>query len=191
MNVKMKQTLMERLDALHAATPETAALMHGLFTQVFITKGSVLHWQEQSSPLLYFVERGCVRGYFYYEKEQYTSWAIEHGFLLPLNPVAKTAEIEYAEFVTDATVWVLNIAKLELLKQPDLHRMLLEIQQDCMLEGKRRELALRLQTADMQFLFMKRDQQELMDKLPHDILASLLNVKPKHLYKLKKKHSGR
>lgn len=38
MNVKMKQTLMERLDALHC-------------------------------------------------------WAIEHGFLLPLNPVAKTTEL--------------------------------------------------------------------------------------------------
>lgn len=186
----IKQTLMEKLKALGTSTPETILLLRSLFTPVFFKKGMVLSINEYAFPVLYFIEEGLVRGYFYHQQNEYTYRVLENGFLMAMaGPENKKQVAEYVMFITDTHGWSLNLAKAELLarKEPILYHILLEIQQESIMDGKARELMLRLGTADDMYTYMNENNSSLLYKLNNQFLASLLNIKLKYLYKVKKK----
>lgn len=185
-----KLTLIEKLKALQHATPEAASLLKDLFAPVFFKEGTSFPWHEQAAHYLYFIEEGLVRGYLYCKDEEHTCWIMDYGFLLPVNQSFTGAELEYTEFIRYSRGWVLNLEKaLPLVQsQPVVCRMLFEIFQEHMQAGKIREMVLRLRSGDERFVFTQKQHRGLLDKIPHVVLASLLNVTPKYLYELKKKY---
>jgi hypothetical protein len=191
MSAATKQTLMEKLMALRSSTPEAAQALHDLFMPISFRAGMALNLGEYTFPVLYFIENGLVRGYIYYKKEEYTCWALAHGFLMAMTSLADPDQgIEYVEFVNDTQVRSLNLGRMELLaqKEPALYRMLFEILQECMQGGRIRELVLKLKFGKERFSFMAKYHKDLLYKIPHKILASLLDVTIKYLYQLKKEY---
>jgi hypothetical protein len=190
MSAATKQTLMEKLMALRSSTPEAAQALHDLFMPISFRAGVSFQWYEQAAPILYFFETGLVRGYVHYDGEAHTGWVQEGGFILLVNQPFVAVELEHTEFIRDSSGWLLNLEKLQPVAHaaPVLYLMLFEILLECLQMVKIRELMMRLRSAEQQFLFMYKQDKYLPDKIPHEILASLLNVTIKYLYELKKKH---
>jgi hypothetical protein len=191
MSAALKQTLMEKLLALPNATPEAAQALHDLFVPVSFRKGTSFPWHEQAANVLYFLETGMAIGYFYYKKMAYTYCALEYGFLVPPSNVSATDEVvEYLAFLTDSTGWSLNLTRVadQAKNVPQLYPVLLEIYQESLEAHKMAELRLRLGMEAAQYEFLMTRHKNLVDKLDHGVLASLLNVASKNLYKIKKKY---
>ncbi|MBB5441250.1 hypothetical protein HDC92_004957 [Pedobacter sp. AK017] len=186
----INRTLLKALESLHTSTPEAAMLLSNLFVPISFKGGTSFPWYEQASHVLYFVECGLVRGYLYWKNEEHTCWVMEHGFLLPVNQSFTETELEYTEFMRDSTGWMLNLERAlpQMQRDPTVCRMLFEIFQRNIEMGKMRELTFKLRSRDERFRHMFDLQKQLMDKIPHVILASLLSVTPKYLYELKKKY---
>ncbi|MBB5436944.1 CRP-like cAMP-binding protein [Pedobacter sp. AK017] len=187
----IKQTLMETLTMLATSTPETALLLKKLFVPVFFRKGTLFHIHERASPMLYFIETGLVRGYFYYKQEEYTAWLMESGFLLPAAGFfTKVPAIEYVHFLTDTNGSSLNLEIAVALAQehPLLYRMLLEIYERDLQAGKHRELMLRLKLAENRFLYAREICGKLFFKVVNPVMASFMNIEKKYIFKFKKIH---
>jgi CRP-like cAMP-binding protein len=185
-----QSTLYEKLNELLTADAGSIDLLTGLFVPVTFRKGMSLPVHDYAFPILYFIEAGLVRGYFFYRQEEYTCWILEQGFLIRMARIADDkAAPEYIEFLTDTSGWSLNLGKAELLAQKDplMYRILLEIFQENIREGKIRELMLRIPNAQDRYLFAKAENPHLGYKVIHAIYASFLNIESKYLFKIKKK----
>lgn len=186
--------LTQILSRLDTATPDALQVLTNIFVPVTFKKGMVLTSSDQPCSKLYYIASGLVRGYFFYNNEEHTCWILEQGFLAPVaHPDGSGQAVEYIGFLTETHGWALNLNKAEVLaqKDPSMYRMLLEIYQDIILEGKARELMLRIQTADEKYQYIEQKNEPLLFKLNNQILASLLNIKLKYLYKVKKRQRER
>lgn len=184
------EKLLRRLAALNAATPQSLQLIAGLFVPVFFRKGMILYLPDHSFPILYYIERGLLRAYFFYQQEEYTAWLMDEGFLIPFDSFFSPAPaLEYIQFLSDSEGWSLNLSKAEALAQqePQLYRMILEIYETELRQGKQRELMLRLGTAGQRIAFAEKSYGRVLDKVLHQVLASFLNIEDKYLYKVLKK----
>lgn len=185
----MTSSLKEKLSSLNTATPQSVKLLTSLFVPVTFKKGMVLNIPDHSFPMLYFIEKGLLRGYFFHNNGEYTAWLMDNGFLLPSGGLfCKEPSIEYVQFLSDSEGWSLNLAKAETLAQhgPLMYRILLEIYEMQLHEGRRRELLIRLNTSNQRLEFAKKLFGNLLDKATHPVLASFLNIETKYLYKIMK-----
>ncbi|TCD03493.1 DUF1963 domain-containing protein [Pedobacter psychroterrae] len=76
-------SLYEQLSRLRTATPELVRKLTGLFVPVTFRRGTLLSVPDHTLPVLYFIEKGVVRGYYFYHQEEYPCWIRRGGFLLP------------------------------------------------------------------------------------------------------------
>lgn len=185
----IRQTLTERLMALNTSAPEPVLLLKNLFVPIIFRKGTLFHCDGYASPLLYFIETGQLRGYYFYNQKEYTAWLMETGFLLPAAGFfTKTPAMEHVQFLTDASGYSLNLEIAVALAQekPLLYRMLLEIYETALHEGKHRELMLRLKTAGERLTFIKQAGNNLIYKVLNPIAASFLDVTEKYFSSVKR-----
>lgn len=183
------QRLTYKLQNFRTAEKRLVDLLLDMFVPVVFHKGAILVTPIYSTPVLYFIEEGLVRGYFDSDGEQQTSWIMESGFLLPTKGIfSSNPGIEYISFLKDSRCYALNLFSVEELavKEPRIYRMLLEIYEEGLREGKQRELLLRIKNAGERFLYFKSQHPRLIYLPIHDILASVLNIESKYLYRIKK-----
>lgn len=183
------QRLTCKLQNFRTAEKRLVDLLLDMFVPVMFHKGALLVTPIYSTPVLYFIEDGLVRGYFDSNGAQQTSWIKDNGFLLPTAEIfSSNTCVEYISFLKDSHCYVLNLASVEVLaiKEPRLYRMLLEIYEEGLREGKERELLLRIKNAGERFLYFKSQHPRVIYLPIHDMLASLLNIESKYLYRIKK-----
>lgn len=65
--------------------------------------------------------------------------------------------------------------------------MLIEIYEGQLNTVKNREQLLKIGHAEKRYLLFREEHPRLMEKLIHDVLASILSIETKYLYKIKKK----
>jgi len=185
------QRIIEKLQTLKSADPRLADLMASFFVPKSFKKGVLLSMPDYSYPILYFIEEGLVRGYFVNGEEERTAWVIESGFFLPSTGFfSNGASIEYVSFLKDSQTYALNLIQFDeqAAKSPGLYRMLLEIYEEHILEGKVRENMLRIHLAEQRYLYFKDRHPRLTELLSHDVLASYLSIDSKYLFFIKKKY---
>ncbi|KQM65203.1 hypothetical protein ASE74_10045 [Pedobacter sp. Leaf216] len=183
------ERLIDKLLNLRTAEKHLVDCLLDIFVPKVFEKGLLVSTPEYSFPVIYFIEHGLVRGYFVSGQEQHTAWIMESGFFLPsAGFFTGDLSIEYIGFLKESRGFALNLAKADELarKEPRLYRMLLEIYEESLHAGKERELMLRISNAADRYLYFKRHHPKLIYLPIHDILASILNIESKYLYRIKR-----
>lgn len=185
------ERLIDKLLNLRTAEKHLVDRLQEIFVPKIFNKGLLLSMPDYSYPLIYFIEHGLVRGYFVSDEEEHTAWIMESGFLLPsAGFFSADPSIEYVGFLKESRGFALNLAKAEELarNEPRLYRMLLEIYEESLHAAKERELMLRIRYAEDRYLYFKEYHPRLIHLPIHDILASLLNIEPKYLFRIKRRY---
>lgn len=167
------------------------ALLSELFVSRFFRKGAILCMPGQVLHALHFVDHGLVRGYFSRGLEEHTSWILETGFIaLSSGIFSRSVSIEYVAFLKDSWVYSLDMALVKTLaeKETRLIHLIMEICEEKAQERIQTEELLRIGHAEDRYLAFTQFYERLLDLPIHDITASLMNIEPKYLYKIKKKY---
>ncbi|MCX2575718.1 MULTISPECIES: Crp/Fnr family transcriptional regulator [Pedobacter] len=183
--------LIEKLQSLQNANVNLAMQIAEMFVPKFFNKGLLLSTPDHSYPELYFIEDGLARGYFIHEGQEHTSWILEHGFILPTTSFFSFSQsIEYINFLKDSSGYALNLIQWnEHAKvNPKFSLILLEIYEENIQNVKQREQMLRIRHAETRFLHFRNLHPELINLPIHKILASLLAIESKYLFKIKRKY---
>jgi signal-transduction protein with cAMP-binding, CBS, and nucleotidyltransferase domain len=185
------ESLINKLKAMGNADQGLITLLSGLFVSRFFRKGAILCMPGQVLHALHFVDHGLVRGYFSRGREEHTSWILENGFInLSSGIFSRSVSTEYVAFLKDTLVYSLDLALVKTLaeKETRLIHLIMEICEEKAQERIQTEELLRIGHAEDRYLAFREFYERLLDLPIHDITASLMNIEPKYLYKIKKKY---
>jgi CRP/FNR family transcriptional regulator, anaerobic regulatory protein len=163
-----------------------------LFEKVWFRRGQLLLVPGQTSQSIYYISRGLVRGYKRYEGYEDTSWfALENHFLIPEGCFSGHPVGEYVEVLEDSEGFVLPLRQAQRLMAeiPQLSLVFLQLLEDCVLQGKRREEMLRLSAAADRYRFLQESYPYVVRQASQEILASYLHLSPKHLSRVRKEEA--
>ncbi|OWK71411.1 hypothetical protein CBW18_10160 [Pedobacter sp. AJM] len=183
-------SLTQRLMELKYADQQLVKLLEQLFVCQRFEKGMFLNTPYNPSSFICFMESGLVCGYSLEDRKRHISWAVENGFFLSSTSFfSSVSSSEYIYFLKDSTVSLLSLprAKHIIEQNPTLLFMLIEIYEEQLNTVKNREQLLKIGHAEKRYLLFREEHPRLMEKLIHDVLASILNIETKYLYKIKKK----
>jgi len=184
------KALVEKLESFNTATKDTVDLLINLFVKTEFKKGWILGdspWQQ--TPTLFYISDGLLRGTAEYEESVYTMWLMENGFLVPGNRFLskRNGITEIIEFLSDTKAYALNLYRADNLARGNvsLYKMLLEIYEENLIDGRKRELMLRMDTATERINYFKKTNPSIIYKTDKNIFAPYVRMSVRHLDRFK------
>jgi hypothetical protein len=184
------KALVEKLESFNTASKDTVDLLINLFVKTEFKKGWILGdspWQQ--TPTLFYISDGLLRGTAEYEESVYTMWLMENGFLVPGNRFLskRNGITEIIEFLSDTKAYALNLYRADNLARGNvsLYKMLLEIYEENLIDGRKRELMLRMDTATERINYYKKTNPSIIYKTDKNIFAPYVRMSVRHLDRFK------
>jgi hypothetical protein len=184
------ENLIKKLENLNSGSPENIELLIGLFEEVAFKKGWVLSntlWQV--SPTLYYISTGLLKCTVEDNGTVFTLWMLHNGFLVPGSGFLAVKTIdEIVECLKNTKAFTLNLRKANKLAKdnPKLYQILLEIFDESLMEGRKRELMLRIKNAKKRHQYFKDNYPELNEILTTDQVADCININRNYFYSILK-----
>lgn len=184
------EALIEKLESFNTATKETVELLKNLFVKTEFKKGWVLGdspWQQ--TPTLFYISEGLLRGVVEYDETEYTMWLMESGFLIPGNRFLsnRNGVNEIIEFLDHTKAYALNLYRADTLAKGNvsLYKILLEIYEENLIDGRKRELMLRMEAAEDRINFYKKSNSSIIYKTDKKIFAPYVRMSVRNLDRFK------
>lgn len=184
------EALIKKLESFNTATKDSVEMLKNLFVKTEFKKGWILGdspWQQ--TPTLFYISDGLLRGTVEHNEMVYTMWLMESGFLLPGNRFLsqKAGKEEIIEFLSNTKAYALNLFRADKLAKDNvsLYKMLLEIYEENLIDGRERELMLRLDTAEERINYHKKNNLSIIYKTDKNIFAPYVRMSVRHLDRFK------
>lgn len=172
------------------ANPEKEAIEELVIIKTF-KKGSLILREGQISTNCYSIIQGCIRQYYLIDGEERTTFFYTEGetiFAQRGNNQGKPAK-HYLSCVEDTTITIMTQeSENELFRRfPRFERLSrLALEEEL---GNYQEMLAAFMTSSPQerYLNLLENRPELLDRVPHYMLASYLGVKPESLSRIRKR----
>lgn len=182
------KTLNQKLIGLKNSNPISVRLFEEVCHPVSFKKNEIIHTESYPTDKLYYVETGVVQGIFINELEEMTAYLTTNGFIIPYHLFSRqSSPIEYIRFLAETRGWSINLAP-HLDSDPHLPLMLLEVYEEIITAGYEREKIIRIKNADDRYICFLKEYKHLSNKVSNKIMASFLNIHPKHLSVIRKRN---
>lgn len=182
------KTLNQKLIDFKNSTPISIRLFEELCHPFSFKKNEIINTLSHHIDKLYYVETGIVQGIFINELEEMTAYLTTDGFVTPYFLFSrKVSPIDRIKFLADTQGWSINLVQ-HLDHIPDLNLILLEVYEECIHAGYEREKIIRIKNADDRYIYFLKNHKHLINQVSNKIIASFLNIHPKHLSVIKKRN---
>lgn len=120
-SISMHQ-LIKRLQELHWVSPEMQDELQSQFTKQVLPKNEFLIEEGRVCRHLYFLEQGCIRGYYNLDGKEITHWfGFENDFVTSFHSfITQQPAVENIQLIEGSVLW--SISKEALNKLVDQHR---------------------------------------------------------------------
>lgn len=184
------EELRSKLSSLKTANQKVIKLLENLFTPVTFKRNWVLsHATGISAANLFYISDGLVKGTVSEGQKDYCLWIIDKGFIVPGNGfLTGTKTEEVIEILADTKGYSLNLLRADTIARNNInmYRMLLEIYEESVLEGRRREMMLRINKAGKRYEYFCENYPNICHKLTLEQQAEYLHIDRKYFYSIKK-----
>lgn len=184
------ENLRKKLLSLKSADAEAIGQLEGLFNPVgFRKNGILLNVSGFPSATLYYITHGLMRGVVSEDGIDCSLWIADNGFVVPGNGFLSGAGMgESIEVLADTKGYSLNLLRADTIagNNVNLYRMLLEIYEEALLAGRKREAMLRRKNATDRYNYFRENFPSLCHKLTVEQQAEYLHINRKYFYSIKK-----
>ena len=167
-----------------------AALEAGLVQKHFV-KNDWLIEAGQVCRHLYFIEKGCVRGYYMIDGKDLSQWfGFENDFVTSFRSYThKTISKEYIQVVEDAVIWSISKDELEvLLRQfPELEKLVRLIYEHYYIRLEERYSNAHFQSAAERYEDLLLNNPHILQRMPLGYIASYLGISAETLSRIRNK----
>lgn len=120
-SISMHQ-LIKRLQELHWVSPEMQDELQSQFTKQVLPKNEFLIEEGRVCRHLYFLEQGCIRGYYNLDGKEITHWfGFENDFVTSFHSfITQQPAVENIQLIEGSVLW--SISKDALNKLVDQYR---------------------------------------------------------------------
>lgn len=170
--------------------PALAALDAAL-EKVMLSKGAMLIKEGSVCNHVYFLERGCVRGYYNLDGKEITYWfAFENSFVTSFYSfITRKPAIENIHALEDCTLWSVSYDHLQQLYDtyPEIERLgrLMHERYYVMLED--RFLSNHFKEARERYDLLLKNSPHILQRVPLGYVASYLGITQETLSRIRNK----
>lgn len=171
---------------------EAREALEGLFVQNEFRKNDLLIGDGQICRRLYFIERGCVRGFYNIDGRDVSQWfGFEKDFVTSIRSfVTRSASREYIQVVEDSILWSVSREQLDELLQrfPELEKLVRLIYEQYYIRLEERYTNAHFKTAGERYDDLVQYTPHILQRMPLGYIASYLGVSAETLSRIRSKY---
>lgn len=178
--------------ALAITNDEARAALEQHFVQKEYKKNELLIKAGQVCRHLYFIERGCIRGYYNIDGKDQTQWfGFENDFVTSFRSyTTRAASREYIEVLEDdAVIWSIAKEDLDQLLQqfPELEKMVRLIYEHYYIRLEDRYSNAHFKNATERYEDLLQYSPHILQRIPLGFIASYLGISAETLSRIRNK----
>ena len=154
-------------------------------------KGSYIVEQGKACKHLYFIKSGFLRGFYYQDGKEITSWfASENDVVTSMYSfISQKPSFETIEVLEDSNLFVISYENVQFLfkKYPEFNLIGRLLTEKYYIELEERTMSLQFQTATERYLKLLQQQPQLLQKASLGMIASYLGISQETLSRIRKK----
>jgi CRP-like cAMP-binding protein len=156
-----------------------------------LPKGTKLASEGKVCNHVYFLEKGCVRGYYTLEEKDITYWfAFEDAFVTSLYSfVTRKPGAENIELLEDCVLWSVSYEDLQQLysSYPDIERLGRVIHERYYVMLEERFLSIHFKEARERYDLLLKNSPHILRRVPLGFVASYLGITQETLSRIRSK----
>lgn len=187
---------MESLTALirhfwPTVTPDFEAALQEVLVREEIPKKTVILQEGQVAKKMYFVEKGCLRGYYLKEGTEVNSWFMKEGdFVISIvSFYTQQPSEELIETLEDCVLWSISYQRLHQLyfQHPEFNQVGRLLTERYYVLSEQRTQSLRKKSADERYRQLITSFPDISKRIPLKYIASYLGITSETLSRLRAK----
>jgi CRP-like cAMP-binding protein len=175
---------------LTISTAATNALQQSL-TKIELNKNDFILQEGQISKHLYFLEKGCVRGFYNVDGKDITQWfGFENDFVTSFRSfITQTPSAEYIHVIEDSVLWALDKEQLNnLLKTfPEIEKLVRIIYEQYYIRLEERYANAHFKTATERYENLLQYEPHILQRMPLGYIASYIGISQETLSRIRAK----
>lgn len=140
---------------------------------------------------MYFLEKGCVRGYYNLDGKEVTYWfGFEHSFVTSFYSfISRKPAFENIQLIEDCTVLAISYDDLQKLydKYPEIERLVRIINENYYVRLEERFVAAQFKTAKERYAGLLDFSPHILQRMPLGYIASYLGISQETLSRIRGK----
>jgi len=120
-------SLFEHIRQFYRLSNPAVKSMGAMLQKIEMPKGSFLISEGKTCNHVYFLEKGCLRGFYNLDGKEISYWfAFENNFVTSFfSFIGRKPCVEYIQLIEDCTLWAITYGDLQQLynKHPDIERL--------------------------------------------------------------------
>lgn len=158
------QQLLAHLANYHPISPEARQALEACLTESVHAKNDLLIAKGQVCRRLYFVEKGCLRGFYHLEGKEITHWfGFEHDFVTSFHSFTTgTPAVENIQLMEGGVLW--SVSREDLLRLLDAHH---ELERLVRIAYEKYYLRLEERYVNAQFRTAAERYEQLLEQAPY------------------------
>lgn len=163
-----------------------------LLQKNIVAKGTLLLREGSFCKKIYFLAKGLVRGFYYREGKELTSWfGLENDALTSLSAfIQQKTSKENIEILEDSILYSLTYTQLQELyeKYPEFNRSGRMLIEKYYIELEEHTLSLQFDSATERYQKLLYQQNHLLQRVPLKYIASYLGISQETLSRIRAKN---
>ncbi len=159
--------------------------------KIVLCKNDFLINEGQVCKHLYFLEKGCVRGFYNVDGKDITQWfGFENDFVTSFRSfITQTPSAEYIHVVEDAVLWALDKEQLNnLLKNfTEIEKLVRIIYEQYYIRLEERYANAHFKTATELYENLLQNEPHILQRMPLGYIASYLGISQETLSRIRAK----
>jgi CRP-like cAMP-binding protein len=170
---------------------EVLEALENIFVQRNAIKNELLIEDGQTCRHLYFLEKGCIRGFANIDGKEVSQWfGFENDFVTSFRSfITRSASREYIQVVEDSVLWCISKDQLDTLleKFPELEKLVRLIYEQYYIRLEDRYSNAHFKSAAERYDDLLEYSPHILERMPLGYIASYLGISAETLSRIRGK----
>jgi CRP-like cAMP-binding protein len=181
------------IDQYYKISDTSKAALNKALREEELVKNTILVSEGSICNQLFFLEKGCVRGYYNLDGKEVTYWfSFENSFLTSFYSfISRKPGIENIELLEDSILWSIRYEALQELydQHPDIERMVRIVYERYYIQLEERLISSQFKMASERYEQLLETSPHMLQRISLGHIASYLGISQETLSRIRAKIS--
>jgi CRP-like cAMP-binding protein len=186
------ETLFEHIGQYSRLSDVAMKSLGAVLKKVELSKGSFLITEGKTCQYIYFLEKGCLRGFYNLDGREVTYWfAFENNFVTSFYSfISRKPSVEFIQLIEDCTLWAIAYEDLQELydAHADIERLGRIMNERYYVMLEERFVGNHFKEAKERYENLIVHSPHILQRVPLGYIASYLGISQETLSRIRNKH---